>query len=494
VSTQLHPKKTQTTVSGMRSIALASVLARLAGLGGQLALGWFLAPRDFGVYALAVGISGVVTALRNGGTTQVLVTRPDSYAKNVGLYFRFSLAFNLFAAALLMVAATATYSRKPDLALILVGIGLSFPIGTHAALLRGNLTIHKKFRELSVIDVASAVTWQISVCSLAWLGFGAMSFAVPPVLQAIVETALAWVYATKVPRITKYGRQAYLRLFRDTRWIVLSAFLLAFSTTGDYFAVGVLANLRTTGAYFFAFQLAVSLTGPINASIETALPTLLAAAAGEPARQRAIYRTVTNFVLLLVVPASVGFALIARPIVELAWQGKWDYAIPAIQLLVVCTPAWLLVSIGRALLDAQGLWRLRFLVIGIYGVGGISAAAVGALTNELSVIALLVTAFYVAFAAVLLFVVGRLVGWPPRAGAVNMAPTLAINIVALFTAEWIASYAPIQALSVRAVTVLLYIPFVVLANYCFLREDFRNLWNSLLRRHVVVETNKPSQG
>jgi O-antigen/teichoic acid export membrane protein len=482
----------QTPVGGMQSMALAHVLARLAGLAGQLALGWLLTPNDFGVYALAVGISGVVTALRNGGTTQILVTRPASYAKNAGLYFRVSLAFNFTAAALLMIVAAAVYRHKPALAIILVGIGASFPIGTRAALLRGELTIGGKFRELSVIDFASAVAWQLSVCCLAWLGFGAMSFAVPPVLQAIVETALTWMYASKVPNITKHSRGEYLHLMRDTRWIMLSALVLTFSTTGDYFAVGILADLPTTGAYFFAFQFAASLATPINASIEVVLPTFLATARDQPERQRAIYRTATNFVLLLVVPATVAFALISRPIVALAWNGKWDYAIPAIQLLVVCTPAWLLVNIARALLDARGLWRMRFLVISIYGVGGISAATVGALTNKLSTIALLVTGFYVVFAAVLSLVVSRLVQWPLRPGATNMGPTLVINVIALIGAEAIASYSAFEFLSTRTVTVLLYLLFVGLGTYGFLRQDFYRLWNSLLRRHGVVEPSQVS--
>lgn len=487
MSADLHVNKVQTTVGGLSSIALANILARLAGLAGQLALGWFLTPEDFGVYALAVGISGAVTALRNGGTTQILVTRADSYAKNAGLYFRFSLAFNFAAAALLMIVAIAEHRLKPDLAFILAGIALSFPVGTHAALLRGDLTIHRKFHALSVINVASAVAWQLSVCCLAWLGFRAMSFAVAPVIQAIVETTLTWAYVGRAPEITKHRREEYLRLFRDSRWIILSALVLAFATTGDYFAVGILADLPTTGAYFFSFQLAAALGTPINASIDAVLPTFLAKAGAEPERQRAIYRTATNFVLLVVVPACIGFALIVPAVVELAWKGKWDYAIPAIQLLVACTPAWLLVSIARALLDARGLWRVRFLMMSIYGVGGISAAALGAITNNLSTIALLVTAFYLVFAAILSSAMGRLVRWPLRADATIVVPTLAINAVALIAAIVTANYSSPHFLGARAVTLLFYMLFVGLGNYSFLRKESQDLWNNLLRRAVAAK-------
>jgi O-antigen/teichoic acid export membrane protein len=485
--------RSQTTLAGLKSIALANMLARLIGLAGQLALGWFLTPRDFGVYALAVGISGALTSLRNGGTTQVLVTRAGSYAKNAGLYFRFSLAFNIAIAAALLIASTVVYKRKPDLAVILAGIAFSLPIGTRAALLRGELTIHRKFRELSVINVGSAITWQLSVCCLAWLGFGARSFAVPPVLQAIVETVLTWLYASDVPKLTRYFRSEYLNLFRDARWVMLSALVLTFATTGDYLAVGMLADLRTTGAYFFSFQLAAALGVPISASIDAVLPAFFAKAGAESGRQQAIYRTATNFVLLLVVPASVGVALIAPPIVHLAWKGKWDYATPAIQLLVACTPAWLLVGISRALLDARGLWQLRFLVIGIYGVGGISAAAVGALTNKLGNIALLVTGFYVLFAVTLSSIMGHLLRWSPRAGAISITPALAINGIALAGAVLVANYSSLYLPSTPIVTLLIYLMFVGLGIYCFLRHDFASLWSSLLRRDAEPEQSEGSR-
>ena len=57
-------------------------------------------------------------------------------------------------------AATLTAKgTKPGLAVVLVGISLSIPLGTPAMILKARLTIDGRFRELASIGFGSAVVW-----------------------------------------------------------------------------------------------------------------------------------------------------------------------------------------------------------------------------------------------------------------------------------------------------------------------------------------------
>ena len=72
-----------------------------------------------------------------------------------------------------------------------------------------------------------AVVWWCWV-GFAWLGWGALSFVLPPVLQAVYENVAGWRYVKQWPRLgPAAAREDYLRLFRETRWLRLSAAMLA---------------------------------------------------------------------------------------------------------------------------------------------------------------------------------------------------------------------------------------------------------------------------
>jgi hypothetical protein len=122
---------------------------------------------------------------------------------------------------------------------------------------------------------------------------------------------------------------------------------------------------------------------------------------------------------------------------HLVWHGTWDEAAPAAQLLAACVPAWLLVYAGRALIEARGEWRMRFVMLGIYGVGGMGAAAVGTLIGGVHAIAAAVTLFYVVFALGFVLVLNRL-GLPIRGTVGSLVAPLALTGAALLLGKFAA--------------------------------------------------------
>ncbi len=175
--------------------------------------------------------------------------------------------------ATLAVIAIVVHRSRYQLAWILVGIALSFVIGTEASVLRSKLTIDRRYREVNIISIAGAVAGQSTVCVLALLGWGALSFAILPVAQAATETILTRKFAGAISVPCQCGNLSdYRSLFRDARWVMLGAGALGLATSGDYLAVGMIASLATTGSYFFAFQLAAALGTPINTAIDAVMP------------------------------------------------------------------------------------------------------------------------------------------------------------------------------------------------------------------------------
>jgi O-antigen/teichoic acid export membrane protein len=392
----------------------STILGRAAAVLGQIGIGWLLTPDDFGVWALALSMATAVVALRNGGTTQILIQRGASFPFEAQFFLRYSLLFNTFAGTILVALSVPYLIKHSALGVALLGIGLAVPLATPAMLYRAKMTIAGRFRPLAAINVCSATLWQVSIFALAYIGFGAASFACAPVLQAVFETVAGRLAGGRLPRQSGSRPFAdYVALFRQSRWVMLSAAVLSLANTGDYFAVGTLTDMTTVGIYYFAFQTVVTLNMPMYNGLESVLPTMLVKLNEDTPRQMAALARAMRMAVVVALPLVITFALAAPLVVHVLWHGKWDVAIRPTQILAACVPAWLIIHATRALLEARGFWRLRFGLLAVNGVGGISSAALGTCFISVPNIALTVAVFYVSFAAAALFALGRL-GLPTR--------------------------------------------------------------------------------
>jgi lipopolysaccharide exporter len=465
-------------IKGMTWVASGNILSRGIALLGQVVTAWLLRPEDYGAYAFAISIAAAVAALRGGGIAQLIIKDGSSYDAKAPLYFSYTLALNVIAMAILMVPAFIYLSKNPPVGLVLLSVAIAIPLGTHATVYKAKLAVDHRFKAISSINLGSALVWQAGVVGFALMGFGAKSFALPVIMQAIYESVVSARYVKSTSSLWSTKTRGYRNVFRQTRWIMLSTAALAFATTGDYFAVGIITNARIVGIYFFAFQLIVAIATPVNMAIETVFPALLARLNGDSSRQiRAFSRTVA--VISSAGLSAYGAMLITLPIaIHLTWRGKWDMATPEVLTLAVCLPAWLLVAAGRSLIDARGLWRFRFIFLAVYGVGGMSSAAVGALLGGgVQPIATCVAIFYVSITLALLISLTWL-GVRLKATAAALIVPFIINLIAFVASQYLDSLlrigvAPFISISVRLGCFLL---IVLAGNWLFLR----GYWTEIL--------------
>jgi O-antigen/teichoic acid export membrane protein len=407
-----HPRLnglTAKAVSGASWLFASTTLSRSIAVLGQIGIGWLLKPADFGVWALALSMSTAVMALRNGGTTQILIQRGSEFSSQARFFVRYSLLFNTIAAAVLVGLSVPYLLKHNAVGFALLGIAVSVPLATPAMMYRAKLTIDGRFRSLALINFGSSTVWQVSVFALAFAGFGATSFACAPILQTTFETLAGRRAVGRLPAGSGSRPWSdYASLFRQSSWVMLSAAVLSLATTGDYFAVGMLTDLTTVGIYYFGFQTVVTLSMPIYTGLESVLPTLLVSLRDDPQRQAAALVRAMRAIVGTAVPLAITFALAVPLIVHLLWHGKWDVAIRPTQILAACLPAWLIIHSVRALLEARGNWRLRFALLAVNGVGGITAAGIGTYFGGVANIALTVSVFYVSFGLSLLLALRKL--------------------------------------------------------------------------------------
>ena len=407
------PQKNITSVAvrGLSWMMLNTFISRIVVLLSQLILGYLLIPSDFGLYAIALSITNSLSAIRNGGTPQLLVNKGEGYKKILSKSTQYSLIFNVAAFFSLLIIAPITnhYISHPDLIMMCVAIGLSFPLGTFGTVYRIELSIQGRFKEVATLNTWSTIMWQAEVITLASLGFGAYSYAIPMVLQSLMDGALGWHFVREWPISGSRIRWAdFVSLFKETKWIMLGAAMLSIGLTGHYFAAGLFADVSTVGYFFFGFQIAYTLFVLMNNAIESVLPAVFSRANNDQTQQSRMVMDILSILLVVSIPVSVGLMLAASPIIKTLWHGRWDSSVIVIKDIALCIPAWVIIAIYRAVLEARGLWRSRFLLLTVYGLGTFVVVAISAFGSNLNRMSLSLLVFYSIMGLLLLARLSRL--------------------------------------------------------------------------------------
>jgi O-antigen/teichoic acid export membrane protein len=460
-------------------MVLNTMLSRAVVLLSQIILGFLLSPSDFGVYALALSIANVVTVIRNGGTSQVLIQRGSHYAQILSPVTQYSLVFNVVALVILVGVAPAitASSKTPGAAMLAVAIGLSFPLGTFANVFRSELSVLGRFKELALLNTLSTGMWQVEVIALAALGFGAYSFAIPMIVQSLVDTLLGWYYVRTWPMsrpLLDWGQ--FVELFRETRWIMLGAAMYALGNTGHYFAAGLFTDAATVGIFFFGFQLANTVFAVINNAIETVLPPMLAHLNLDRTRQSKALMNMFAMLMIVSLPLTGALIVGAYTGVHVLWNGRWDSSAKVISIMACSIPSWIVIAVVRATQEARGLWLSRLYLLTVYGVGTVVAVGAAATTGRVDAMSGALTAFYMLFGMIMLVPLRSMADAPFGDILGALLPPLAVTAVCVLVALWSTRLLPAATSAVFGglVQTAIYSVFALAANYLI----FRNAWRA----------------
>lgn len=164
---------------------------------------------------------------------------------------------------------------------------------------------------------------------------------------------------------------------------MLTALASAITVNGDYLSISLLQSKELLGVYFFGFQLSLALVALVTSSLDTVMMPTFSTLSADTKRQTDMFLRAAR--LLAIGATFACFALVvASPAgIHALWGGKWDEAIPVVQLLSLTMPIRLMIPLCRAMLEARGEWRVMSVLSISDGMGIILAGALGAWTGEL---------------------------------------------------------------------------------------------------------------
>src|SRR5208282_4016453 len=89
------------------------------------------------------------------------------------------------------------------------------------------LMVNLRFRQLSIIQIASTTIRNVLLLFFAWSGFGPRSFLLSLLITNVIDSVVYWVVTRYSPWMLRPRFSLWPELFRSGRWVMLGTFAIA---------------------------------------------------------------------------------------------------------------------------------------------------------------------------------------------------------------------------------------------------------------------------
>ena len=356
------PSLVEKTATGMGWVVGWRAMTRLMGLVSSLILVRLLAPADFGLVALATTFVLSIDSLSFIGVEDAVVRErnPDRGAYDTAFTLN---ALRGLATALLVAALAqpvAAFFEEPRLANVLYALAVAAFLGGFENVgvlqFRRDLAFHKEFQMQMLPRLVSI----IATLTTAAIFRSYWALVVGIMTNRILRNLMTYTMHPHRPRLT-IQRWREMTGFSLGTWAVSLALLLRDRT--DNFVLGRLLGTAAVGIYSLGAEIGMMPVLELAMPLCRAIYSSFSVIRNDGGRVDAIYVRFAASTQFLVMPACIGLALVADPLVRLAFGPQWLAAIPLIVLTGVTGPSVVFGLLSRTLLEAYGHLTASFWVV-----------------------------------------------------------------------------------------------------------------------------------
>lgn len=319
-------------------MVIAQAVTVLLQFAASVVLARLLTPHEFGIFAVALAVSGVLSLIQALGLQALIVREPDLHDDVVTTAF----TINALIAALVTILMMGTsviggvFLGEKGVRDVLFAIAFTPLVGILAFLPAAQLERRNRFKELAIAGIIAGVASAGTTVVTATLGFSYMSFAYGQWAQAIVFALTICIFGRAFVRFTT-GFKSWRRVADfGLQMLAITGVTAASSKLSDV-VLGRLLGLSALGL----FSRATSINGLVWANIYLVLGRVLLVdfaavfRRGESLRER--YTRSVDIISVLLWPAFLGLAIVARPFIATLYGEKWIAAAVPLSLIAVAS-------------------------------------------------------------------------------------------------------------------------------------------------------------
>ena len=347
---------TQRTAHGVSAMLVANVLGRVAGLAAQIITGFALLDTEFGVFAMAIGITTVAGLLRGGEIQNYLVSLPPARRRfRTGSAFWLAEIFTLAGVipTLLLAPTLGSWLEQPGIVPLLWILSATMLLAPVRFVLYARLNAELRFSSVAKSTLINTLVQYPLIIILALTLGNALALCIPVLIGVVVEL----VYLLMKVRPVRSDFLPSWRLMPGVlyriRWLVAVAAMTSLWTSGDYLVAEFFVPANILGVYYFGYQLAVQPGRLFMITVTNIIIPVVRRVGEDSARLRSVTKRLIGTGGFAI--ASVNIAMLAgiAPLEALIWKGKWDDSVFAVQVLSIGLTYTAILGMATSILMAE---------------------------------------------------------------------------------------------------------------------------------------------
>lgn len=325
---------TKLTAHSIVWMSTATLISRLVRILVTMVLAELLAPSDFGLFSLALIMTGTFGIFREMGLSQALIFRRRDIdrAADTAFFLVPAQGLVMFCVVFALAPAIASFFDIPEAVLLIRIISLDLVISSFgmvpAVLLERDLRFRTKFIPLIVPIIGYSVVAVIA----ALLGYGVWSLVAGELTRSFLTATVIWFFTRWRPRLF-FDWQLAKELLSYGKHIVGASLAVLLFTNIDNIAVAKGLGAEQLGYYVFAFSVGTMPITQMALSVNRVLfPAFSRIQTDLKALSKAYARSI-EYMSMIAAPLALATATMGPVMLNVLYGGKWNGSIPVLQFL-----------------------------------------------------------------------------------------------------------------------------------------------------------------
>jgi lipopolysaccharide exporter len=347
-------------IKGSMWLSLARAIVNVLATLSTFVLAWYLAPSDFGLVALATTMLLIIDTVTQLSLSEALIRHRAPDESHFNAAWTLNAARGLFLCALFMVCAypASVLFEEPRLYGVMLALGLSIFMGglinPRRIMFQRDLIFWQEF----VLSVSQKFTGFVAAVAIAMIYQSYWALVIGTLVSQATNVIVSYLVLPFRPRITfRHVRE----FFSFSAWLTAGQIVNTLNWRFDYLLVGKMLGAPALGYYSVGSNLAMIPTREATLPLTQTIYPGFSNIRHDPPRLAAGYQRAQALVAAIALPAGIGVATIADPLVRLALGEKWLPVVFIIQALASVYALQTLGSLVQPLGMAKGETRLLFI-------------------------------------------------------------------------------------------------------------------------------------
>lgn len=339
-------------IKGLAWSAIEKYSVFLVSLIVSMVLARLLAPKDFGVVAIATVIINFLSIFSTMGIGPAIIQRKNLSNDDINNIFSFSVIISLILTLIFFASSwlIAHYYAEVQLITICHVLCINLFFGGINMVPSALMAKNRRFKEIAIRTVVLQILTGAIAVYAAYNGFGVYSLLISPTVTSI---AMMFYNCHFYPVKFKINIDIKIMksIFSYSSYQFGFEFINYFSRNLDKLIIGKYISANALGYYDKSYRLmqlpAGQLTGVINPVLQPIMSTLQ----DDMTQMAQKYNKIIKFIGCISFPLSIFLYFSGDEIITLFYGDNWQFSVRSFQILALSLPTQMILS------TSGGIWQ-----------------------------------------------------------------------------------------------------------------------------------------